>query len=449
MNEKETVMRKSRLLYCWVFIVLGLSLRAPASAQPVQTMVQVIVAPDHADWAYKLGEKAKFSIAVLRWGNPLRNVSVRYEVMPEKMEPVKTGTLELKESRAAVDGGTMKSPGFLQCWARVTVDGKEYSGFGTAAFEPDKIQPTTDMPKDFVEFWEKAKAETAGIPMDPRMSLLPERCTETIDVYHISFQHYREKSRIYGILCLPRKEGKYPALLRVPGAGVRGYAGDIQTAQKGIITLQIGVNGLPVTMDPGVYWDLYYGGLNEYWLHDLDNKDRYYYRRVYTACVRAVDFIFSLPKFDGSKIAVAGGSQGGALSIITAVLDPRIKWLACYYPALCDLTGYLHGRAGGWPHMFDKANAPFHAKKDKIETSKYYDVVNFARLLKIPGYYTWGFNDVTCPPTSIYAAYNVIRAPKKLLLAQDTGHWTYPEQAENVDGWLTNVLAGDGSREIR
>ena len=99
--------------------------------------------------------------------------------------------------------------------------------------------------------------------------------------------------------------------------------------------------------------------------------------------------------------------------------------------------------------MFDKANAPYHAKNDKIETSKYYDVVNFARLLKVPGYYSWGFNDVTCPPTSIYAAYNVIRAPKRLFLAQDTGHWTYPEQAENLDGWLTNMLAGDGSREIR
>jgi cephalosporin-C deacetylase-like acetyl esterase len=54
--------------------------------------------------------------------------------------------------------------------------------------------------------------------------------------------------------------------------------------------------------------------------------------------------------------------------------------------------------------------------------------------------YSWGFNDVTCPPTSMYAAYNVINAPKSLFLAVETGHWTYPEQRENVNSWLDKQL---------
>lgn len=65
--------------------------------------------------------------------------------------------------------------------------------------------------------------------------------------------------------------------------------------------------------------------------------DHYYYKRVYMGCVRAVDFIYSLPEFDGKNLAVNGGSQGGALSIITAGLDNRIKYLAAFYPALSDL----------------------------------------------------------------------------------------------------------------
>ncbi len=129
-------------------------------------------------------------------------------------------------------------------------------------------------------------------------------------------------------------------------------------------------------------------------------------------------------------------ARGGALSIVTAALDNRVKYLVAYYPALSDLTGYLHERAGGWPHLFSKDNYVFNGKKDKIETSKYYDVVNFARLLKVPGYYSWGFNDETCPPTSMYAAYNVITAPKELFLALETGHWTYPEQYEKTNPWL-------------
>jgi cephalosporin-C deacetylase-like acetyl esterase len=211
-------------------------------------------------------------------------------------------------------------------------------------------------------------------------------------------------------------------------------------AEKGIITFKIGIHGIPVDMDPEVYYNMRKAAVDHYWFYNLDDRDRYYYKRVYLGCVRAIDFILSLPQFDGEKLAVYGGSQGGALSIITAALDSRVKWLAAYYPALCDVTGYLNDRAGGWPHMFNKDNAEFNIKEDKIETSKYYDVVNFARQIKIPGYYSWGYNDLTCPPTSMYSAYNVITATKKLHLALDTGHWTYPEQREKMDQWLSNQL---------
>src|SRR5690606_22224750 len=157
-------------------------------------------------------------------------------------------------------------------------------------------------------------AEASRIPLDARMTLLPERCTEKVDVYHVSFQNYRSRSRIYGILCMPRKEGKYPALLRVPGAGARPYGGEIALAEKGIITLEIGIHGIPVTMDPSVYAELMAGPLSNYWFFELDDRDRYYYKRVYLGCVRANDFLTSLPQFDGTNLGVTGGSQGGALS---------------------------------------------------------------------------------------------------------------------------------------
>jgi cephalosporin-C deacetylase-like acetyl esterase len=193
-------------------------------------------------------------------------------------------------------------------------------------------------------------------------------------------------------------------------------------------------------MDPSVYNDLARTTLDGYPFFNLDDRDRYYYKRVYLGCVRANDLLCSLPEFDGSTLAVTGGSQGGALSIVTAGLDPRVKFLAAFYPALCDVTGYLSGRAGGWPHMFSESNKAFNVKKDKIETSKYYDVVNFARMVKAPGFYSWGYNDVTCPPTSMYSAYNVIQAPKKLCIFEETGHWTFPEQIDLSKKWLLDKL---------
>ena len=88
------------------------------------------------------------------------------------------------------------------------------------------------------------------------------------------------------------------------------------------------------------------------------SRDRDHDRRVYLGCVRANDLPISRPKWHGGTLVVTGGSQGGALSIVTAALDPRVRGLAAYYPALADVTGYLHNRAGGWPHMFRAHGRP-------------------------------------------------------------------------------------------
>lgn len=404
-------------------------------AQPVKQLVTVLVSPDRANWTYKTGEEVTFKISVFQNDFPLENATVSYEVKPEKMEAIKSGDIQLKDGSATIKAGTMKKPGFLRCFARVTVDGKSYEKYATAGFDVEKIEPSAKLPADFTEFWGNWKSKLADIPIEPVLTLMPERCTDKVDVYHVSMRNIDGK--MYGILCKPKKEGKYPAVLHVPGAGVRPYWGDLVNAEAGIITLQIGIHGIPVNLPQGVYDDLRYGALKDYNRALMDDKNSYYYKRVYLGCVRAVDFIYALPEFDGQTIAVTGGSQGGALSIITAGLDSRIKYLAAFYPALSDLTGYLDGRAGGWPHMFRGEEANL---KERIETSRYYDVVNFARFVNMDGWYSWGYNDNVCPPTSTYAAYNVIPGKKEIHIFQDTQHWTYPEQQEMVRKWLQGKL---------
>ncbi len=404
-------------------------------------LIQVVVSPDKPDWTYAPGEEVTFFVTVLRHQGLMENAEVTYTIGLEKMTPMQSGKATLKIGTSTV-GEPVKlgEPGFLRCEARIMVDGLEYRGIGTAAIAPENIQPTQPLPDDFWDFWNSAKAEAAKVPMDAKLTLLPERCTETADVYQVNIQNFETGSRLYGILAKPKEVGKYPAVLSVPGAGIRPYAGIVDLAEKGIITLQIGIHGIPVTHETGLYSDLAGGALRGYQFFNLDDRDKYYYKRVYLGCVRAVDYLFSLPEFDGSNLAVWGGSQGGALSIVTAALDERVKYLVSVYPALCDLTGYLHGRAGGWPHMFNEANAQFMAKDEKITVSAYYDVVNFARSVKVPGFYTWGYNDETCPPTSYYSAYNQITAPKELFVVQETGHWTFPEQQLKIEKWLLTQL---------
>lgn len=432
MNRSTT----TRLL---VFLFICIFQYSFLSGQPLQELVKINIAPDHEDWIYELGEQVRFNVSVLKYGNPLTDIDIRYEIRPEKMDPIQEETISLKRSETMIKAGTMETPGFLRCWVYVTVDGTEYSNMATAAFSPELIEPTAILPDDFKTFWKEAIDKNKEIPMNVKMTLLPDRCTENVNVYHVSLQNYKPGSRIYGILCRPKKAGSYPAVLEVPGAGIRPYNGDVDLAEEGIITFQIGIHGIPVIMEQYVYDNLRYGALDGYWTMNLDDKDKYYYKRVYLGCVRAVDFITSLPEYDGSKLAVTGGSQGGALSIITAGLDSRIKYLAAFYPALSDLSGYLKGRAGGWPHMFHPSDSSNY-KEDKIETALYYDVVNFARQVTQKGWYSWGFNDITCPPTSMYSAYNVVTSPKEIHLFQDTGHWTYEEQREMKKKWLIEQL---------
>ena len=423
---------KSRF-YCLALCALICSVTM--SAQPRRELVQVFVTPDRADWTYETGEQAIFSITVLRNNVPLNGIKIHYTIQPELVDIWDQGTLVLKNGSVSVKAKKFSEPGFLRCTAEVTVDGKEYSSYATAGFSPGMIKPTTTLPADFEEFWNQGKEDLAKIDVNPVLTLMPERCTPKADVFHVQIDNINGK--IYGILCMPKKEGKYPAILHVPGAGIRPYYGNVEEAEKGFVSFTIGIHGIPVNLDPGVYIDLRQGALSNYWTMNLDDKERAYYKRVYLGCVRAVDFIEGLECFDGENIGVTGGSQGGALSIVTAGLDPRIDYLAAFYPALSDLTGFLHGRAGGWPQIF---RDEFTNKPEKVETSKYFDVVNFARFVKATGWYSWGYNDQVCPPTSMYAAYNLITAPKELFVFQETQHWTFPEQQDLKNKWLFEKL---------
>jgi cephalosporin-C deacetylase len=425
----------NKLLKMLMQIILLAALTLNAASQTGTPLIKVIVSPDHKDWTYKVNETAKFTVQVMQYGNLLDDVTIDYETGPEALPDVQKQGVVLKYGRTEFTG-TMKIPGFYRVRVWAVVDGRRYEGLATAAYEPEKIQPTVKDPADFDAFWTNALAEARKVSLDPKITLMPERCTSDVNVYQISFQNDKFASRIYGILTIPKKPGKYPAILKVPGAGVRPYAGDTRLASLGFIALEIGIHGIPVTLDPQVYMDLNGGILAGYPGIRMNDRDSHFYKRVYIGCARAVDFIYTLPEFNGTDVAVTGGSQGGALTIVTAGLDKRIKFAAAMYPALCDHTGYLNKRAGGWPHYF-KNTEP---KPGEVETLQYYDVVNFARRVTVPGFYTWGYNDLTCPPTSMYSAYNVITAPKELHIFQETGHWTFPEQGEMLNNWLVSKL---------
>lgn len=430
-------MKDFRLIIIGVLLcVLG---SLSISAQIRGTNIVVSVTPDHQDWNYKVGEKASFVVNVRKSGTLLNQVKVDYEAGPV-MYPNTKKTLVLKDGTMKWSG-EMKTPGFYRLKVVAHVDGKDYEGLCTAAFSPEKIKPFAQEPNDFDDFWKKALDEARQIDLNPTKVLLPERCTKDVNVYEISYHNNRWGSKMYGILSIPVKPGKYPALLRVPGAGVRPYSGDTYTATGKCIVLEIGIHGVPVTMEQKVYDDLANAALNGYWDTNLENPDRNAYKRVVTGAVKGVDMIASLDEWDGKTLGVTGSSQGGFLSLAVAALDKRVTFLAAVHDAMCDYEAELHGVAGGWPHYF------YHAKmnaitKARLEGARYYDGVNFARRITVPGWYSFGYNDEVVPPTSSYGLYNSVKAPKTLSLYQMTGHFWYQEQWDEWLEFLTNHLLG-------
>jgi len=421
----------------------------PPAALATATVLPVVLAddavlritPDRSNRLYPLGSPARLHVKFRLDPYPAAGVPIRWRLGPEMLEGPENESIVPAEG-LWLDVGAQTVPGFVRCIVTATVNGQRLRDLITLGFAPERIQPTQSEPADFDAFWAQQKAQLARLPADVQIVPAPELSTATVEVSFLSFQNvgnWAGPSRMHGVLAQPRRPGPFPALLNLPGAGVRGYTGNIAMSERGFITLQMGIHGIPVNLPPAVYEQLDRGALAGYPRYELDDRFRHYYRRVYLGSYRAADVLAALPQWDGKSLLVAGGSQGGQLSIVVAALNPRVTGLAASFPAYSDVSGYLHGRAGGWPGLFRPApdgtpgDAPVPAK---LATTGYFDSVNFARRLQVPGHYFWGFNDEVTPPTSMHAAYNVITAPRQLLLAPEQRHATSPAQNARIAAWL-------------
>jgi cephalosporin-C deacetylase-like acetyl esterase len=419
-------------------LLLGTPLGTPAvlAAQPAAPVLQITL--DRADWRYAVGDSARFRVTLQQGGRPLAGRRVFVALGPERMPAIWSDSVMLTDGQAVLVR-SMATPGFLRVTATALVGGARVSGMATAGFSPERLRDHTPDPVDFDRFWSDAVAEARKTPLEPIMTRLPERSTAEVDVYHVSFQNHVPGSRLYGMLSVPTKPGRYPAMLVVPGAGVRPYFPGVSTAQLGVIHLTIGIHGIPVDRDSLLYNELRATALRGYSLFGLEDRDAYYYKRVFVGTVRAGDFLWSLSQFDGTHYVVQGGSQGGALAMVAAVLDRRVQAVAVTHPALSDHFGYLHGRAGGWPHALADS-ASVRALAEKKRTLAYYDGVNFARRLRVPAVFAWGYNDTTVPPTSSWVTYNAVTSPKQVIIVPELGHVRSPEQVRQMDAWLLQQL---------
>lgn len=428
-----------------VLCVVLLSLTAFAENYPYRSDVLWVTVPNHADWLYKTGEEATVEVQFYKYGIPQNGVMVNYELGGDMMPSEIKGAIVLKNGKAVIPMGTMSEPGFRDCRMTATVDGKTYKHHIKVGFSPEKIRPYTQIPADFGDFWNKNKAELAKVPLIYTKELVKEYCTDQMYCYLVRLQVNERGQAIYGYLFYPKhaKEASCPVVLCPPGAGIKTIKEPLRHkyyAEHGCIRFEIEIHGLNPKMPTEDFKDIsnaFNGKENGYLNNGLDNRDNYYMKRVYMACIRSIDLLVSLPEWDGRNVVVQGGSQGGALALVAAGLDPRVTACIANHPALSDMAGYMAGRAGGYPHFFRVAGMD---TPDKLNTMAYYDVVNFARSIKVPTRMTWGYNDDVCPPTTSYAVYNVLQCPKEALITPINEHWTSEDTEYGHLTWMLNHL---------
>lgn len=439
-------MNKLKTIFLLLAFILAMNMSGvqniKAENYPYKSDYLWLTVPDHADWLYQTGENAKVEVSFCKYGIP-RDGELKYSIGNDMLQPDKHGSVKLKNGRAVINMGTKKTPGFRDMKLSVSLDGKTYEHHIKVGFSVDKIKPYTQEPQDFRSFWQKNVEELKLVPMSYTKELYKDYCTDKIDCYLVKLQIDKMGHSMYGFLFYPKnaQPGKHPVVLCPPGAGIKTINDPMRNkyyAENGFVRFEVEIHGLDPRIPSETFGEIsraFNDRNGGYLANGLENKDIYYMKHVYVGLVRCIDFLTSLPEWDGKNVAVQGGSQGGALAIIAAGLDSRVTQCVANHPALSDMAGYAaKGGTGGYPHFCRQPQIL--SNKDCLNTLAYFDVVNFARYVKAPTYLTWGYNDVTCPPTTSYAVWNTLKCTKESLLTPINEHWTTTETNRGQMEWI-------------
>lgn len=283
-------------------------------------------------------------------------------------------------------------------------------------YEPEKIVSPPNPQSDFEQYWKRAKKELAAVDPQYRLIKIDSLCTPKKNIYLVEMRSLGNVL-IRGWYSVPTAPGKYPAVMQVPG-----YSSTIvpNYVNYGDDLIGFGLN----IRGHGNSKDSFNPGFPNYLQYFLTDKELYVYRGAYMDCVRGIDFLFSRPEVDTSRVAVEGASQGGALTFATAALNnTRIKVCAPQVPFLSDFEHYF--QVASWPGN-EFINYVEVDKKQTWEqvynTLSYIDIKNLAGWIKCPLIMGVGLVDDVCPPHINFAAYNQVTTEKKYIVYPTAGH---------------------------
>ncbi|HET9589655.1 MAG TPA: acetylxylan esterase [Anaerolineales bacterium] len=288
--------------------------------------------------------------------------------------------------------------------------------------------PERDEPADLDSFWGSTLDEARAFPLNAIFEAVDYGLVAQ-ETFDITFSGFGGQP-IKGWLILPRQRvGKLPCVVEYIGyGGGRSFAIDwLLWASAGFAHLVMDTRGQGSNWSSGDTPDLYAEGGNPAMPGSmtqgiLDPK-HYYYRRVFTDAVRAIDAARSHPDVDASQIALTGGSQGGGITIAAAGLVPDVIAALPDVPFLCH---YRRATEIVDTYPYKEIAEYCHVHRDKVNivfrTLSYFDGVNFATRAKAKTLFSVGLMDQVCPPSTVFAAYNYWAGEKDIVVYPYNGH---------------------------
>jgi len=281
-----------------------------------------------------------------------------------------------------------------------------------------------EMP-DFDTFWQETLAQARKSPLKAHFEPV-DYGLQTVETFDVTFNGYGGQP-VKGWFLLPRHHtGPLACVVEYIGyGGGRGFPLDwLLWSSAGYAHFIMDTRGQGSSWMPGDTPDLPVDGSSPHipgfmTLGILDPKT-YYYRRVFTDAVRAVEAARSHPAVDAKRIVISGGSQGGGITVAVSGLEPGVAGVMPDVPFLCQFRRATEITESD-PYSEISRFCKIH--RDKIETVfntlSYFDGLNFAARAKAPSLFSVGLMDTICPPSTVFAAYNHYAGPKQIRV------WSY------------------------
>ena len=375
---------------------------------------------------YQAGEEMVFTVKFLKDGQPMDGVKLKWVRTGDdglKSEGVGFSSVEGLKISASTD-----QPGFVRvvvtAWGE---DGKQFmvKKYGRpapldlevgACVGPETLQGLPE-PEDFDEFWNGRKKYLAAVPLEV-LEMVEVEGNEKVVAYDVKIA-CAGSMPVSGYLTMPRdaKEKSLPAVVSFHGYGIRSANKNLGEGARSIC-LDINAHGIE-NGKPGEYYkELGQAKLKAYGLSKEGNLDqeKTYFHDMMLRVMRSLEYVKSLPQWNGEDLKATGGSQGGMQSLIAAGLDSDVTSCYAWSPWNCDIGRRELGREmGSWGLKYTPA-------------LEYYDPINHVKRahmncqLEIVA----NLGDYVCPPSGVWIAFNNWPGQKKMEVRQACQHGVKP-----------------------